>query len=151
MDWRTTGNIENQLSSVPSAKSQDLEEKSAVSNCQDGSAKVEDLTGSGKDLNITLRLAIYDFAFNAWLVRPFLGYGAYDKRRLVRELPAEDKCAVLYMDHPHNLYLYLGISGGLILLLPVFLLVCAPLLQLMMAFSYARIHAIATHNQPTNA
>lgn len=129
----TAPNMENRSSSLAAAKSQRSGENPATSNCEDGSATLEDLAGSGKDLNITLRLAIYDFAFNAWLARPFLGYGAYDKRRLVKEIPAEDRCAVLFMDHPHNLYLHLGISGGLILLLPVVALACAPILLLGLA------------------
>ena len=103
-------------------------EEAALSNCEDGTATVEDLAGTGKDLNISLRLAVYEFAFKAWLARPILGYGAYDKYRLVEDIPADDRCAVLYMDHTHNLYLHLAVSGGLILLLPVVLFVSVPLL-----------------------
>lgn len=130
----TTGNTQNQPTSVfPTDDNATTGVAPSPSNCEDGTVTYEDIAGSGKDLNITLRLAIYDFAFNAWLARPFLGYGAYDKRRLVKEIPAEDRCAVLFMDHPHNLYLHLGISGGLILLLPVVALACAPILLLGLA------------------
>lgn len=111
-------------------------------NCKDGSASVEDLVNVGKDRNIGLRLIIYEFAFNAWLQRPVLGYGAYDKYALAEEIPTRDRCAVLYMDHAHNLYLHLAVVGGLVLLLLIVVILCVPLVLFAHAVWRAKQNAL---------
>lgn len=97
-------------------------------DCSDGKATAADVTWKGRDANVELRFAIYDFAFRAWLERPLLGYGAYDKHQLVKRIPTDDMCAVLYLDHAHNLYLHIAVIGGLVLLIPVLIILAAPLL-----------------------
>ena len=69
----------------------------------------------GKDLTFHTRRRIWDTAVNLFKSNYFLGYGYMDGDTYAH------KFGNLYATHPHNYFLYIALTGGVVLILIVFI------------------------------